>query len=178
MNYFLVPLVLIMFLVAEINLAVFYRLLADYDRVIDMRSHFLNGNQKLYWSILTFMLLVYFLLMIIEYFLLNLCISNSSNTAHKNMMNSIVRSPSSFFDETPSGVIVNKLSNDFGTIDSNLFYALVEAVEGPIIALITLVNISMINIIFLPPALIILCIAVCYFNYSRPAYAKCKELFL
>ena len=41
------------------------------------------------------------------------------------MIRSIVRSPSSFFDLTPSGVLMNKLSNDLGTIDNNLYYALI-----------------------------------------------------
>ena len=94
------------------------------------------------------------------------------------MINSIVRSPSSFFDTNPSGILINKLSNDLGTIDNNLFYSLTEAIEGPISAFIAIINISFINLKFLAPSLVIMGVAFWFFNYSRPAYIKCKQLFL
>ena len=124
------------------------------------------------------MLLTYFVVLVTEYFILNLCIVNSSNTAHRNMISSIVRSPSSFFDQTPSGVLVNKLSNDLGTIDNNLFFAITEAVEGPISSVIAIINITLIDVRLLPAALVIFGITICFFNYSKPTYVKCKELFL
>jgi ABC-type multidrug transport system fused ATPase/permease subunit len=31
-----------------------------------------------------------------------------------------MRSPASFFDSTPSGILINKFSNDLGVIDSSL----------------------------------------------------------
>ena len=163
---------------AEVILAIFYRLLADYDNVIHHNSTFFGINHKAYWSVLALLLLAYTVILMVEYYLLNLCIVNSSDKSHHNMISSIVRSPSSYFDETPSGILINKLSNDLGTIDSNLFYTLTDAVEGPIAATAAIINISLINFIFLGPAVIIMAFAVCFFLYSRPAYIRCKELFL
>ena len=178
LNYFLVPLVLFLFVLAEVIIAVFYRSLATYSATTGTGSFLFSGSPALYWRVLGLLLLAYVVLLVVEYFILNLCIVNSSNAAHKNMILSIVRSPSSFFDENPSGVLVNKLSNDLGTIDSNLFYALTEATEGPISAIIAVINISLIDIRLLPAALVIIGITICFFSYSRPAYIKCKELFL
>ena len=124
------------------------------------------------------MLLTYFVTLVVECFILNLCIVNSSSTAHQNMIDSIVRSPSSFFDETSSGLIVNKLSNDLGIIDNSLYFTLTDAVEGPISVVVAILNISLIDIRFIPPALVIMGLIVCFFKYSRLPYVKCKELFL
>ena len=158
--------------------AIFYRSLATYSASTGSGSFLFHGSPALYWRVLGLILLVYFVILVVEYFILNLCIVNSSNTAHRNMINSIVRSPSSFFDETPSGVLMNKLSNDLGTIDNNLFFAITEAVEGPISSIIAIINITLIDVRLLPVALVIFGITICFFNYSKPVYVKCKELFL
>jgi len=42
------------------------------------------------------------------------------------MINGIVRSPASFFDTTPSGMIINKFSNDLGVLDNSLSSSMVE----------------------------------------------------
>ena len=90
------------------------------------------------------------------------------------MINSIVRSPSSFFDTNPSGILINKLSNNLGTIDNNLFYSLTEAIEGPISTFIAIININFINLKFFAPSIVILGVAFWFFSYSRPAYIKCE----
>ena len=158
--------------------AIFYRSLATYNQSTGTGSFLFHGSPALYWRVLGLILLVYFVVLVTEYFILNICIVNSSNTAHRNMIHSIVRSPSSFFDETPSGVLVNKLSNDLGTIDNNLFFAITEAIEGPISSVIAMINIALVDVRFLPAAVVIFGITICFFNYSRPVYVKCKELFL
>jgi ATP-binding cassette subfamily C (CFTR/MRP) protein 4 len=43
------------------------------------------------------------------------------------MVNGIVRSPGAFFDVTPSGVLINKFSNDLGILDNALPMALIDA---------------------------------------------------
>ena len=94
------------------------------------------------------------------------------------MIASLVRSPCNFFDSTPSGILVNKLSNDLGTIDNNLFYTLTDTLEGIIGFIVAIANITQINFIFIIPATIVLSFALCFFIYARPAYIACKQLFL
>ena len=42
------------------------------------------------------------------------------------MILGIVRSPGHFFDQTPSGVLINKFSNDLGVLDNSLSQAFVD----------------------------------------------------
>ena len=83
------------------------------------------------------------------------------------MVHTIVRSPGSFFDKTPSGLLINKFSNDLGIIDNIMIFGLIDALEGPSIILIAIVNIVQINVYFLIAAFIILLIAVFFFDYAR-----------
>jgi hypothetical protein len=42
------------------------------------------------------------------------------------MVNGIVRSPASFFDVTPSGMLINKFSNDLSILDNALALTLID----------------------------------------------------
>ena len=56
------------------------------------------------------------------------------------MVNGIVRSPCSFFDATPSGVLINKFSNDLGVLDNSLAICLIDTLEGPASIVISMIN--------------------------------------
>lgn len=94
------------------------------------------------------------------------------------MIEGIVRSPGSFFDSTPSGVLINKFSNDLGVIDKNLIFSLIDTLEGPSIIIVAIINICQINIYFLIPASIIFIISLLFFKYARPVISACKQLDL
>ena len=54
-----------MFFIAEGLLAVFLRLLAYYDRVVDKKRPLFNGNLHTYWNVLALIMVTYFLLVLI-----------------------------------------------------------------------------------------------------------------
>ena len=172
------PFTIFLFLLSETILALFYRLLANYNYIMLQRGTFFHVDSHMYWNVLVIMLFIFMIILAIKYYLINWCIVNSSNRAHQNMIQSIVRSPCSYFDSTPSGMLLNKLSNDLGTIDNNLFYALTEGLEGQISALAAIINITQINLTFLIPASLISIVIAWFFFYSKPAYVACKQLFL
>jgi ABC-type multidrug transport system fused ATPase/permease subunit len=91
------------------------------------------------------------------------------------MINGIVRSPGSFFDTTPSGMLINKFSNDLGILDNSLSMALVEMVEGPALSLVALVNICQIDLYFIPPAVVVVICIFLFVRYARPAIIQCKQ---
>jgi ABC-type multidrug transport system fused ATPase/permease subunit len=99
-------------------------------------------------------------------------------TVHDKMIDSIIRSPATFFDNNPSGILTNRFSTDLGIIDTNIIFSLWDSVEGPFIIIIAIVNICQINIYFLIPAVILLTIVVVYFKYSRASILNCKQLDL
>ena len=94
------------------------------------------------------------------------------------MINAIVRSPGSFFDITPSGLLTNKFSNDLGIIDNILILAMIDGLEGPISLLSAIVNICQIDLFILIPASVVLLLALALFFYSRPVIIGSKQLDL
>jgi hypothetical protein len=90
------------------------------------------------------------------------------------MVNGIVRSPASFFDTTPSAVLISKFSNDLGILDNSLPFTLAYLFEGPITVLAAMVNICQIYPYFIPAAVSMLAISVIFFSYSQPAITQTK----
>lgn len=127
-----------------------------------------------YWGILGLLSLVYFLVLTIKYYILNLSVLTAGKSIHETMIKAIVRSPGSFFDSTPSGTLVNKFSNDLGVVDNSLVFCLIDALEGPTVFLIAIVNLCQINLTTIIPTVLAVALAIWFFLYSRPAIIKCK----
>ena len=94
---------------------------------------------------------------------------------HEQMINGIVRSPASFFDTTPSGMIINKFSNDLSILDNSLSSSMTDMFEGPALSLVALVNICQIDVFFIPPTVVIIICIFLFFSYARPAIIQCKQ---
>ena len=94
------------------------------------------------------------------------------------MIESIVRCPGKFFDTTPSGILVNKFSNDLGILDNTMIFGLIDAVEGPIMIFVAIVNVCQINVYFLIAAVGVFLVAILFFSYARPVVMGCKQLDL
>ena len=177
-NYFLIPLALFLFLVSEGIITMFYRFLADFDNIKSGTSSTFGGNFGLYWGILGMLVLLLFIVMLLKYYLINIALLNASEANHDVMLKMIVRCPGNFFDKTPSGQLTNKFSNDLGVIDNTMIFGLIDAIEGPAMILIAIVNIAQINPFLIIAVVIILIIAVWFFFYSRPVIHACKQLDL
>ena len=94
------------------------------------------------------------------------------------MIHGLVRSPCSYFDQTPSGRLTNKFSNDLGILDNNLVFVLTDSLEGPIICIILIVNVFQINLLFLPLGFLNLLFIICYFRYCKDVIIAAKQLDL
>ena len=120
------PITIILFLLSEGILTVYFRFLAQYDNVDNGTSSIFGNNFGAYWGALAALVAGYFIVLVIKYFVLNIAILLSSTSIHEKMIEAIVRSPGSFFDSTPSGILVNKFSNDLGVIENYLIFAFVD----------------------------------------------------
>jgi ATP-binding cassette subfamily C (CFTR/MRP) protein 4 len=94
------------------------------------------------------------------------------------MIHGLVRCPSSYFDTTPTGRLINKFSNDLGILDNTLSFVFVDMIEGPIVSLIMLANIFQINLFFIPPGIITLIFLVYFFIFCKPTIVESKQLDL
>ena len=121
---------------------------------------------------------LHMIILILKYYCLNICILNSSSKIHDNMINGIVRSPASFFDSTPSGLLVNKFSNDLGVIDNCLVVFFIDSMEGSAAIISALINACQISVFFIGPAVVIVIISLLFFRYARPVIISTKQLDL
>lgn len=70
----------------------------------------------------------FFIFSVMKFFLLNIVVLNSNKQIHKDMIHGLVRSPSWYFDVTPTGRLNNKFSNDMGILDSMLSFVLTDSI--------------------------------------------------
>lgn len=131
-----------------------------------------------YWMTLGLLILGFFIFTICKYFILNVVVLNSNEAIHKDMIHGLVRSPSFYFDITPTGRLNNKFSNDLGIMDNMLAFVLTDSIEGPIISLVLLANVFTINVYFLIPGVINIIFIVIFFIYCKKAIVATKQLDL
>ena len=116
-NYILAPATILLFLLAEFLSAFFFKHLALYDRVKAGQDSQFETTKEL-WAYTGLILVGYFWSVFLSSASLFLSILLSNQGLHNNMVLILVRSPTSYFDRTPSGQITNNLSNDLNALDS------------------------------------------------------------
>ncbi|KAF8601971.1 P-loop containing nucleoside triphosphate hydrolase protein [Ceratobasidium sp. AG-I] len=81
----------------------------------------------------------------------------ASRSLYERMLRSVMRSPSRFFDKTPSGRILNRFSKDIDTIDSGLQSAMISVLMQ-VLSLI----VSIAAIVYAVPYFVVLAIVIAY----------------
>ncbi|XP_066141645.1 ATP-binding cassette sub-family C member 4-like [Euwallacea fornicatus] len=79
----------------------------------------------------------------------------ASKNIHSSMFHSLLQTPMRFFDENPSGRVLNRFSKDIGAIDEILPKALLEAVQIFLVMLSSLVAVTVSNYYMLLTILIL-----------------------
>ena len=118
------------------------------------------------------------LILVVKYYLLNISILMANEEIHEKMINGIVRSPASFFDTTPSGMLINKFSNDLSVLDNSLSTTMIDMFEGPAMCIVALVNVCQMEVFFIPPTIVIIICVFWFFYYARPAIIQCRQIEL
>ena len=119
-----------------------------------------------------------FVILVMTYFVVNICIVMNSTKIHQNMINFFVRARSSFFETTPTGLLTNKFTTDLGVLDNALVVAFIDSIEGPILVAVGIGNMIHINVWFVIPTIILAIIIILFFLYARPAFIACKQMDL
>lgn len=94
------------------------------------------------------------------------------------MIEGLVRSPTSFFDTTPSGRLINTFSNDLGLLDMTLAFSFTDMIEGPIISISMLVTVFTIEVYFIPPGVANIVFLIIFFIYAKRPIVECRQLYL
>ena len=53
---------------------------------------------------------------------------NANKNMHNKMLESILKAPIKYYDQTPSGRIINKFSNDIGLMDTALLINFIDMI--------------------------------------------------
>ena len=62
---------------------------------------------------------------------------------------------------TPTGQLTNKFSNDIGILDTLLGFIVIDALEGPIFIVVSMVNIFIIDLFFMTPGIVnLVCLTI------------------
>lgn len=154
----------------------YIRILAQHDNMKNNTYSITSDSQ--FWLILGMLQLAYFILQWIRYFLLNIVILFSNEKLHERMVEGLVRSPTKFFDVTPSGRLLNTFSNDLGLLDMTLSFSFTDMIEGPIISIVMLINVFSIEVFFIPAGIANLIFLVIFFMYSKRPIVECRQLYL
>lgn len=178
LNYLFLPLNLLCFVAAELAMTFYLRFLAEYEKVKEGRSEYFGGRVEMFWGMLGVVVCCYLVILVAKYFCFYVMVLNSNQSIHDKMLRGIVRSPAFFFDITPSGLLINKFSNDLGALDSTLSYLMVFTFDGLIAIIVALINICQIYVYLIPLVVAFMVLAILFFNYCRPAIIACKQLDL
>jgi hypothetical protein len=86
LNCCLVPFTLILFVFCEIVVTAYYRILADFDSVLAGTSSNFGGDFTQYWVVLAVIIVIFFIVLVIKFYSLNLSLINASTAVHENMI--------------------------------------------------------------------------------------------
>ena len=176
-NYFLIPITVLLFILSEAIIAVYYRFLADIDN-IEAGQSLTFISEAIYWITLASILAILLVVLIIKFYMANLTVITNNSALHDKMIESVLFCPSSFFDRTPSGILVNKFSTDIGLIDNNFIFSLWDTLEGPSMVIVALVNLCQINLYLIIPSVAFITVSILFLVYSRNVILECKRLDL
>jgi ABC-type multidrug transport system fused ATPase/permease subunit len=126
-----------------------------------------DSNFDYFWLTLGLILLFYFLLLYFKIFLLTYCVFITNKVIHRKMIHSVVRSPCSYFDVTPSGTLTNRFSSDLGILDDNLAGSLSVFIEGPISILVVMISICQAYVYFIPIVFSLMILSMLFYKYYK-----------
>ena len=116
-NWILFPFTILFFLSIEIIGVLYFEILARYDNILEGNDGMFESVEA-FWICLGIFQIIYFFLIPLAYFFLNLVIFNSNSSIHEDMVEKLIRSHLYYFDIVPSGELTSKFSNDITTLDS------------------------------------------------------------
>lgn len=166
----------LIFFICEGVLSAFFRIFALYESQKKDKILFLHDSS--YWGFLGTIIVLYFVLCFTKFMVLSLTLMASNEKIHKNMIHSLVRSHSWLFDITPSGALTNTFSNDIGVLDNSLIFTFQQALEGPIMNIVALINIIQINPYFAIIAFVNILLLILIFVTFKPVIIEGKQLDL
>ena len=94
------------------------------------------------------------------------------------MFNSIIRTPSVYFDKNPTGNILNRFTSDIAIMDYQLPMVLTDCFEGPMLFGNLLITICDMNPWIVIPGVCVVIILLMWYSWCKPVILELKRLDL
>ncbi|KAL4479034.1 hypothetical protein ABPG73_022152 [Tetrahymena malaccensis] len=135
-----------------------------------------NKSQLFYVSGI---LMACFIVICISKYILTVLITNICNrNLHNQMFSRLTRAPILYFDQTPSGRILNRFSSDIGNTDLMLPFMLFDSIEGPLQLLNICITVGILNPWFFIIAIFMILSTVFLLKHNLPLIVQSKQLDL
>ena len=172
------PLSLLIFLISEGILAAWMRIFNSYDEQVHDSEFQLFDSVPAFWVIQGILCALLFLSLVAKYMFLSLTVLGINETLHEDMIEALARSHSHYFDVVAAGRLANKFSNDLGILDNSLIFILQNTLEGPILALVLIINVFQINPYFIVVSVASAIGLVLWLTFMKPVVLESKQLDL
>lgn len=133
-----------------------------------------DGKEVFFFAGLS--LIVFFVLSFVKYMLTNYAIQRGNKFTYFKMVDALTKCPSSYFDKTPSGRILNRFTSDMGEIDGYLHFIVIDSIEGPLYFLNLLLTIIVFNYWLIIPSLIQIVILYKFYVFMNPIMLLIKKI--
>ena len=143
------PVTLLLFFISEGTLTAWIRIFNYYDEQANDTEFKLFESLHTFWVVQGLICCFYLFTLIFKYMFLSLTVLSINECIHEDMIYSLVRSHSYYFDVTPVGRLTNKFSNDLGILDNSFIFILQNALEGPVLTIVLIINVFQINPYFI-----------------------------
>ncbi|EAS01881.2 ABC transporter C family protein (macronuclear) [Tetrahymena thermophila SB210] len=166
---FRIAFVLSLYLLSEGLYTSFYYVFGSYDQTEDKTQLFYVSG----------ILMVCFIIVCVSKYILTVLTANISNqNLHTHMFNQLTRAPIQYFDQTPSGRILNKFSSDIGNADLMLPFMLFDSLEGPLQLLNICITVGVFNPWFFIIAFFMIFTTILLLKNNMPLIVGSKQLDL
>ncbi|TDH65878.1 hypothetical protein CCR75_005404 [Bremia lactucae] len=131
------------------------------------------GSQMYYVYVYMVINLVYAVLLFLRVTLLYVGSLHASRLLFSKLLSQVLRAPTSFFDTTPLGRIVNRMSKDIYTLDESIPGTLVALLNTVVAVLFSLITVSAVTPTFM---VILVPVLVGYYSSQRYFIKTSREL--
>ena len=107
---------------------------------------------------------------------LNKAVTEANKYNYIDMVDSLIKSPVRYFDENPSGRILNRFTSDAGHMDLAMLYLVSDSVEGTFYLLNLLSFIIIMNFWLIIPSALMLFIMIKWTIYNKSVLMEAKRL--
>ena len=102
---------------------------------------------------------------------------HSNKCIHEDILENLIKSPQHYFDTTPDGKILNKISNDLGILDGGMTESFADIASRIVMIPFALGTIIYVDKVFLIPAILVCVLNIFNVMFAKDAFIFTRKIF-